>query len=171
MPSGLLWQILSTTSYHSSFFSCYGFLLFIHHVENQLSFFTNDLMWFILDYEWSWIMSWLLFFTTLPTPGSSVRGHEDGIDQEVFLLRAICWGLCPCCHEVDRLWTTLHPLLAPHSPLGPRKLIAGVNYWFMAAQVLPQHSEAWSAQRFQKAGIILYGQHGIPTRHNFYPIC
>lgn len=91
--------------------------------------------------------------STLPSAGPTLRGHKNGIDKAIFLLRPISRGLCSGSYALDRVWASLYSLLAPHPPVGPRMLPAWVGHWFLEAQVLPQCSEERAAQGFTEEGI------------------
>lgn len=67
--------------------------------------------------------------------GSIVCGNKDGIYQEIFLLCTIKWWLCAGSSALDRIWTSLHSLLAPYSYLGVGTLTTGVCSWCMATSI------------------------------------
>lgn len=67
--------------------------------------------------------------------GSIVCGNKDGIYQEIFLLCTIKWWLCAGSSALDRIWTSLHSLLAPYSSLGVGILTTGVCNWCMATSI------------------------------------
>lgn len=108
-------------------------------------------------------LGWLLVLTLLWVflssteesvfAGSIVCGNKDGIYQEIFLLCTINWWLCPGSSALDRVWTSLHSLLAPYASLGRGILIARVCCWRVAPAILPGYSKEGTTQRVPEARI------------------
>jgi len=88
-----------------------------------------------------------------PDADSIICGNQDGINQEIFILCSINRWLCQSRCEMDRLWASLHTILAAYSSLGRGVLIAWVCRRCLAPVVLLGYSKEGTAQGFHEEGI------------------